>query len=843
MSSEIIDEPVVGNTSHYLKQQASKGDGKSMEASIKLMRDSAMDGVYFIFYSAIYPEFHGFFPFYIESEQATARVSTAREREREGRNTSGERRALCCRRVVNIATVTPVVAMSSPTSPRCDPLMRAVAIIMISSSSLGNLAVLNWNTTVLQDANAKKRKKPRLASSTTTMARRSNDDDANTKKLKCRGLLRSKLLEMGVNLHSPVCPLRKAITRSDIDRGQHRLQLPKDRLNFPLLESVMTAGEKKQMSEKKGLAVKVLDRMGREYDLVLRFVASIRTYRIMGQDYTKLVEENSFRVGQFLDLWLFRVGASGEGESMASSTGPEAVGELRLVALVDEDGEEADDQVQVLDDGGASAAARGNGGGNIEDEISSILLSLGRGVEEMRAQLCYRLLECIIYHSLLRVPFFVHHLVLEINLFRFWLRLHWQKVWCPRIELFPLNVHFHILELLIVTVECWSAGVLGSRRRRAYQSSGDGSRRGPPRLLLRFELKGAMDAPESDPGSGDVSELDHCDQCDMDIVQKIAKLLLQALGTACVDNITGLFKSPASVAVILRKELVDYLKKRSQMSIAEASVKGDVNMNTAAEYSKDPTEIISVFLDDFASLKRNFFSRVSGWLSSERRQEKIDDFVKEMERNAFWSLNRRVAIAEILLRNIDLKSTFHCSIKFDSAEQFAEHKSQCVFRILNCTNDGCNTEFSAIYAEKHDSECPFKAIPCEQKCLENIARCQMEEHCSTVCPMKLVKCPFYQVGCVDSIPQCHLAEHCSECVHSHLLCVLQVFLEQENSVEELKQRVKLLEKSQSLSELSGALDVRSLTLVIKEQEAKMKKLENELNKLRDKQASMIKNVK
>ncbi|CAL9122492.1 unnamed protein product [Musa textilis] len=334
----------------------------------------------------------------------------------------------------------------------------------------------------------------------------------------------------------------------------------------------------------------------------------------------------------------------------------------------------------------------------------------------------------------------------------------------------------------------------------------------------------------------------HCNQCDKELVRKIARLLLPGLATACVDNTTGLFTGPASVAVIVRKEMVDYLTQRSQMYIAEAAVQGGDGINLVEELSDHPIDITSVLVDEFASSKRNLFSRVSGWLLSESREEKIDDFVQEMEKNVFWSMERREAIAEILLRNIDLNTTFHCSMKFDTAQQLADHRSQCSFRILNCTNDGCKAKFSAIHAEEHDLVCRFKVIPCEQMCSESIMRGEMDRHCITVCPMKLVNCPFYQVGCESAFPQCNLEKHCTEFLQSHLMYVLQVVHKQEASVEELNQRVKLLEKSQSLSELSEALDVRSLALIIKEQEAKMKKLERDLHKVRDHQ-ELIKNIK
>ncbi|RRT54137.1 hypothetical protein B296_00024349 [Ensete ventricosum] len=295
-----------------------------------------------------------------------------------------------------------------------------------------------------------------------------------------------------------------------------------------------------------------------------------------------------------------------------------------------------------------------------------------------------------------------------------------------------------------------------------------------------------MDVPQSDCGFVKESELlFHCNQCDKELVRKIAQLLLPGLATACVDNTTGLFKTPASVAVVVRKEMVDYLKQRSQMYVTEAVGQGDDIANTVEEFSDEPTEIISGFVDDFASSKRNLFSRVSGWLSGESREDKIDDFAQEMETNVFWSIDRREAIAEILIMNV---------------------------------------------------------IPCEQKCSERIVRHDMDRHCITICPMKLVNCPFYQVGCHSAFPQCNLEKHCSECLRSHLMYVLQVLHKQEASVEELRRRVQLLEKTHTLSELSEALDVRSLTLVIKEQEAKMKKLERDLSNIRDNQ-KLAKNVK
>jgi homogentisate solanesyltransferase len=187
------------------------------------------------------------------------------------------------------------------------------------------------------------------------------------------------------------------------------------------------------------------------------------------------------------------------------------------------------------------------------------------------------------------------------------------------------------------------------------------------------------------------------------------------------------------------------------------------------------------------------FSQVSGRLLSEKREDKIDDFVQEMEINGFWLLDKREAIAHILLKNVDFKNAFHCNRKFMSAEGLAEHVCHCSFRSLTCTNEGCNARFCASHLEKHDSVCPFKIVPCEQKCSGSIMRREMDRHCITVCPMKLVNCPFYALGCQSAIPYCVIEQHCSDTVHFHLLYVLQV-IHKEASEEDLKRRVDQLEQ-------------------------------------------------
>ncbi|OIT06713.1 PREDICTED: uncharacterized protein LOC109213402 [Nicotiana attenuata] len=316
-----------------------------------------------------------------------------------------------------------------------------------------------------------------------------------------------------------------------------------------------------------------------------------------------------------------------------------------------------------------------------------------------------------------------------------------------------------------------------------------------------------------------------CNLCDAEMVQKVADEFLPGLASACIDNTTGgLLNSPASVAVNIRREMVDYLVQRSEMFVAESVVlEGDA---VTEVLSDNPHDIISDFIDDFAQSKRKFFSRVSAWLLSERREERIDDFVQEMEVNGFWLMERRIAVAQTLIRNIDFKGNYHCNMKFKSEEEVSEHIASCSFRELNCGNEGCNVRFSAAQLELHDSTCPFKILQCEQKCPETLMRREMDRHCITVCPMKLVNCPFYPVGCVSTIPQCTTDQHRLEYLQSHLICILKL-IHKEASFEALKKRTEQLLEVSSPGRLATARDARSLTVAIKSIDAKLGPLEVE----------------
>ena len=296
-----------------------------------------------------------------------------------------------------------------------------------------------------------------------------------------------------------------------------------------------------------------------------------------------------------------------------------------------------------------------------------------------------------------------------------------------------------------------------------------------------------MDLPPSSEVFEDRSFV--CDFCDVERVHKIAQLLLPGVAAVCVDSTTGdLFHNPVSVAPENQTDLTEYLLQKSESQAAELLL-------NVEEDHRDIVDIVADLIEEFAFSRRNLIGKISGWLMSESREDRIDDVMQEMEDNAFWLLDRREILAEILLRNLDMGGNFCCRERFDEFEKLTLHRERCNFRPIRCGNDGCKAMFSERRSENHDQICPFKITECEQKCGAVVARREMDRHCITICGMKLVNCPFYQVGCkVEGFPQSGVERHCTEFLHDHLLCALKAIHKQEITDEELELRVKLLEK-------------------------------------------------
>jgi homogentisate solanesyltransferase len=252
-------------------------------------------------------------------------------------------------------------------------------------------------------------------------------------------------------------------------------------------------------------------------------------------------------------------------------------------------------------------------------------------------------------------------------------------------------------------------------------------------------------------------------------VNRLSHALLVALAAACVEKTSGTLSQRVSVLPGVKKEMLEYLNQQSQ-TYANSSSSSQRSNSLQVTY---PTNIVKNMLETFIKSKRNMFSRVSGIVIDAHKDEKIDDFVHELDQTDMWLAGRREVLAKALLKRIDQKKTYHCGMRFEIEDELAKHKTSCVLRPMTCPNEGCSDVFSALHADAHDASCVYKLLPCFLECESSVQRKEMEKHCATVCPMKKIKCPYHTVGCPHVMAQGLLESHCTEYVGQHLLEILQ----------------------------------------------------------------------
>lgn len=320
-----------------------------------------------------------------------------------------------------------------------------------------------------------------------------------------------------------------------------------------------------------------------------------------------------------------------------------------------------------------------------------------------------------------------------------------------------------------------------------------------------------------------VPDLKECGYYDVQQVQLIVRQLLNTLAAACVEKASAdPFKQPVSFVEELKNEMLEYLQQQVE---AYATGSGNVRFQT-------PVSVLGDALQSFLRSKRSLFRRVSSKiLSGDINDGRIEEFAQEIDKIGSWLEGKREAVAKALLKRADRSRIYYCQMRFEKRLELVEHKAKCPLRPVMCANEGCAEVLSAIHCEEHDGTCPLKLLPCKQGCKVSILRKDMENHCSTICPNKVVPCPFNKVGCAAVLTQGSLDQHFNDSIASHLLYVLQVLQKQETTAVNQAQRIHLLEKTLSISQRFEAVDVGSLSLTVKEQEARIKSLEREVSKL------------
>ncbi|KAH9328126.1 hypothetical protein KI387_000234, partial [Taxus chinensis] len=229
-----------------------------------------------------------------------------------------------------------------------------------------------------------------------------------------------------------------------------------------------------------------------------------------------------------------------------------------------------------------------------------------------------------------------------------------------------------------------------------------------------------------------------CNYYDLEQVSKIAESLQSGLAAACVGNTMGyLFKSPASVAENLRKEMVTYLEQQSEACAARKKMIRYFqhrNYKALESSSECPIHVVDNLIEKFVHGERNIFARVCACINllEQQKHMKIDYFVYQMEKMGIWGKSEREVLAKELLQIIDLNNGYHCETKFESEKEVQIHRNMCAMRPVNC--------------------------------------------------------PFHQVGCMSVITEASIKKHCAQFLQSH---VLQFLHDQETSVGDPSQVPRL----------------------------------------------------
>jgi hypothetical protein len=75
-------------------------------------------------------------------------------------------------------------------------------------------------------------------------------------------------------------------------------------------------------------------------------------------------------------------------------------------------------------------------------------------------------------------------------------------------------------------------------------------------------------------------------------MHKLAQIFLLGLVAVCMDGTMGdQFRSPSTVAVDLRREMLDYITQRSNSFIADALIESEANQDTPGAVAEPPKSL------------------------------------------------------------------------------------------------------------------------------------------------------------------------------------------------------------------------------------------------------------
>jgi len=263
-----------------------------------------------------------------------------------------------------------------------------------------------------------------------------------------------------------------------------------------------------------------------------------------------------------------------------------------------------------------------------------------------------------------------------------------------------------------------------------------------------------------------------CDHCDLEEIERLSAVLLNALAQASLRaHPRNLTEAKCNK---LKSAMIEKLALRSGDIVHAGLYSSKVVASRLEEWCKDSLG--------------SAWASLSGMVASGSPLEMLGRRTADVA-HAFFPHEERRILAGLIIRRHDLQLQFHCGVP--------QCGSACEYRVEQCPHQGCSTVYSKKWANDHDGVCLQKIIPCERACGDHCIRRLMKAHMSQACPLRPAECPYRDLGCLAALQHKDVPEHLETCMPSHLLLAMARMQEQQSVIRDLHHRLGELEGTQT----------------------------------------------
>ena len=255
-------------------------------------------------------------------------------------------------------------------------------------------------------------------------------------------------------------------------------------------------------------------------------------------------------------------------------------------------------------------------------------------------------------------------------------------------------------------------------------------------------------------------------------------------------------------ALDLKCKLIDTLRIGENCGFGKAR-EGGVG-NKIDDY--DPSIGVNNVKDRLCTFAETCVGKRHGLLAHMLHQDSNDDHqniatsLPSMKKiiSRYLGERERQILAQLLIKDIDRHSyKLHCG-----TEHCAQYSAEdvggdlCKFRLVSCSNAGCDSKFSSLHQVQHeDEDCQYKILPCPNGCGVELCRKDVPIHIQDACNRRPAKCPLAEFGCNGIVQAQDVAQHLNESADRHFVLLSQRMLEYQTVMKDMSYHIRLLEEN------------------------------------------------